>query len=153
MPITIYGIKNCDTMKKARAFLDKQGVDYAFHDYKSAGIERDRHRVRQREILTDLNRRRELTREHRRAGIVVVADRLFEPRHAFGFQCAAARERFGPGEGLVVVDQQRDGVRQPRPDGTRHGQVFGQMPDSQKPNYYVVGEPNPAFEAQTPFRL
>jgi Spx/MgsR family transcriptional regulator len=40
MPITIYGIKNCDTMKKARAWLDKQGVDYAFHDYKSAGIER-----------------------------------------------------------------------------------------------------------------
>lgn len=40
MPITIYGIKNCDTMKKARAFLDKQGVTYAFHDYKSAGIAR-----------------------------------------------------------------------------------------------------------------
>jgi Spx/MgsR family transcriptional regulator len=37
---TIYGIKNCDTMKKARAWLDKHGVDYAFHDYKSAGIER-----------------------------------------------------------------------------------------------------------------
>ncbi len=42
MPITIYGIKNCDTMKKARAWLDKRGVEYAFHDYKSAGIERDR---------------------------------------------------------------------------------------------------------------
>jgi arsenate reductase len=42
MPITLYGIKNCDTMKKARAFLDKQGVDYAFHDYKSAGIEREK---------------------------------------------------------------------------------------------------------------
>ena len=40
MPITIYGIKNCDTMKKARAWLDKRGVDYAFHDYKIAGIER-----------------------------------------------------------------------------------------------------------------
>jgi arsenate reductase (glutaredoxin) len=40
--ITIYGIKNCDTMKKARAWLDKRGVDYAFHDYKTAGIERDR---------------------------------------------------------------------------------------------------------------
>jgi Arsenate reductase and related proteins, glutaredoxin family len=34
VPITIYGIKNCDTMKKARAWLDKHGVDYAFHDYK-----------------------------------------------------------------------------------------------------------------------
>jgi arsenate reductase len=40
--VTIYGIKNCDTMKKARAWLDKAGVEYAFHDYKSAGIERER---------------------------------------------------------------------------------------------------------------
>jgi len=40
MPITIYGIKNCDTMKKARAWLDKHKVDYAFHDYKTAGIDR-----------------------------------------------------------------------------------------------------------------
>ncbi len=40
MPITIYGIKNCDTMKKARAWLDKHKVDYAFHDYKTASIER-----------------------------------------------------------------------------------------------------------------
>jgi arsenate reductase len=38
--ITIYGIKNCDTMKKARAFLDKKGVAYDFHDYKTKGIER-----------------------------------------------------------------------------------------------------------------
>lgn len=42
MPITIYGIKNCDTMKKARAWLEKRGVEYAFHDYKTAGIERER---------------------------------------------------------------------------------------------------------------
>jgi arsenate reductase len=40
--VTIYGIKNCDTMKKARAWLDGQGVAYAFHDYKSAGIDRAR---------------------------------------------------------------------------------------------------------------
>jgi len=40
MPLTIYGIKNCDTMKKARGFLDKRGVDYAFHDYKIVGIEK-----------------------------------------------------------------------------------------------------------------
>src|SRR2546423_15048914 len=40
MPLTLYGIKNCDMMKKARAWLDQRGVDYAFHDYKSAGIER-----------------------------------------------------------------------------------------------------------------
>ena len=42
MTITIYGIKNCDTMKKARAWLDKSGVAYDFHDYKTAGIARDR---------------------------------------------------------------------------------------------------------------
>lgn len=40
--ITIYGIKNCDTMKKARAWLERRRVDYAFHDYKTAGIERER---------------------------------------------------------------------------------------------------------------
>jgi arsenate reductase (glutaredoxin) len=40
--ITIYGIKNCDTMKKARAWLDKHGFDYVFHDYKTEGIERAR---------------------------------------------------------------------------------------------------------------
>src|ERR1700755_1737475 len=40
MPVTIYGIKNCDTMKKARAFLDKKGVAYGFHDYKTQGIAR-----------------------------------------------------------------------------------------------------------------
>ena len=42
MPITIYGIKNCDTMKKARAFLDKKGLAYEFHDYKMQGIDRAR---------------------------------------------------------------------------------------------------------------
>jgi arsenate reductase len=39
---TIYGIKNCDTMKKAFAWLDKRRVAYEFHDYKSRGIERER---------------------------------------------------------------------------------------------------------------
>jgi arsenate reductase len=38
--ITIYGIKNCDTMKKARAWLDRHDIAYAFHDYKAAGIAR-----------------------------------------------------------------------------------------------------------------
>ena len=42
MPITIYGIKNCDTMKKARAWLDSHGVAYDFHDYKTAGIAKDK---------------------------------------------------------------------------------------------------------------
>jgi arsenate reductase len=40
--ITIYGIKNCDTMKKARAWLDGHGVTYVFHDYKTVGLERER---------------------------------------------------------------------------------------------------------------
>jgi arsenate reductase len=39
-PVTIYGIKNCDTMKKARTWLDGHKVAYAFHDYKAAGVER-----------------------------------------------------------------------------------------------------------------
>ena len=40
--ITIYGIKNCDTMKKARAWLDSHGVAYDFHDYKTEGIAKDK---------------------------------------------------------------------------------------------------------------
>lgn len=40
MPATIYGIKNCDTMKKARAWLDEHAFDYRFHDYKTDGIDR-----------------------------------------------------------------------------------------------------------------
>ena len=42
MPVTIYGISNCDTMKKARAWLKAHGVDHVFHDYKTSGIERER---------------------------------------------------------------------------------------------------------------
>ena len=42
MAVTIYGIKNCDTMKKARAWLDGHGVAYGFHDYKAEGIDKDR---------------------------------------------------------------------------------------------------------------
>jgi arsenate reductase len=37
--VTIYGIRNCDTMKKAFAWLDDHGVAYRFHDYKTAGID------------------------------------------------------------------------------------------------------------------
>jgi len=40
VPATIYGIKNCDTMKKARAWLDAKGVAYRFHDYKAEGVDR-----------------------------------------------------------------------------------------------------------------
>jgi len=39
---TLYGIRNCDTMKRARAWLDSRGVQYEFHDYKVAGIDRAR---------------------------------------------------------------------------------------------------------------
>lgn len=39
MVTTIYGIRNCDTMKKARAWLDGRGVEYVFHDYKEKGID------------------------------------------------------------------------------------------------------------------
>jgi arsenate reductase len=42
MSMTIYGIRNCDTMKKARAWLDRAGHTYAFHDYRTAGIDRPR---------------------------------------------------------------------------------------------------------------
>jgi Spx/MgsR family transcriptional regulator len=40
MTTTIYGIKNCDTMKKAFTWLEKHRVDYRFHDYKTAGIDK-----------------------------------------------------------------------------------------------------------------
>lgn len=39
MTITLYGIPNCDTVKKARSWLDGKGVAYAFHDYKKAGAD------------------------------------------------------------------------------------------------------------------
>ncbi|MGO8116054.1 ArsC family reductase [Rhizobium leguminosarum] len=40
MAVTIYGIKNCDTMKKARNWLEEHSVAYEFHDYKALGIDR-----------------------------------------------------------------------------------------------------------------
>jgi arsenate reductase (glutaredoxin) len=39
MSITLYGIPNCDTVKKARVWLDERGIAYAFHDYKKAGAD------------------------------------------------------------------------------------------------------------------
>ena len=42
MTATLHGIRNCDTMKKARAWLEARGVEYQFHDYKAAGIDRAR---------------------------------------------------------------------------------------------------------------
>lgn len=42
MTIVLYGIRNCDTIKKARAWLDGRKIAYIFHDYKTAGIEAER---------------------------------------------------------------------------------------------------------------
>ncbi len=39
MTVTLYAIPNCDTVKKARTWLDAQGIAYAFHDYKKQGAD------------------------------------------------------------------------------------------------------------------
>ena len=57
-PVTIYGIPNRDTMKKARAWLDSHGVKYDFHDYKTEGIGKDKLKAWSEELGWDtlLNR-------------------------------------------------------------------------------------------------
>ncbi|WP_289034822.1 ArsC family reductase [uncultured Roseibium sp.] len=40
--VKLYGIRNCDTVKKARKFLEEAGVDYSFHDYKKEGVDPDK---------------------------------------------------------------------------------------------------------------
>ncbi len=40
--IELYGIPNCDTMKKARRWLESQGLEYRFHDYKKEGVDAER---------------------------------------------------------------------------------------------------------------
>ena len=42
MSTIVYGIPNCDTVKKARVWLSEQGVDYTFHDYKKQGVPAER---------------------------------------------------------------------------------------------------------------
>jgi arsenate reductase (glutaredoxin) len=42
MSVTVYGIPNCDTVKKARNWLDANGIAYVFHDYKKAGADSDK---------------------------------------------------------------------------------------------------------------
>jgi arsenate reductase len=37
--VTLYGIRNCDTVKRARAWLEERGVEYRFHDYKLSGVD------------------------------------------------------------------------------------------------------------------
>ena len=58
MPVTIYGFRGCDTVRKARAWLDANGIAYDFHDYKAAGIDEPRLREWSRELGWDklLNR-------------------------------------------------------------------------------------------------
>ena len=57
--VKVYGIPNCDTMKKARQWLADHGVEYEFHDYKKAGVDEKRLRgwVAQVGWETLLNRR------------------------------------------------------------------------------------------------
>jgi arsenate reductase len=43
--VTIYGIRNCDTMKKAFAWLEDKGIEYRFHDYKKEGVPADRLKI------------------------------------------------------------------------------------------------------------
>ena len=40
MSIILYGIKNCDTVKKARRWLDKHGIEYTFHDFRVDGLDK-----------------------------------------------------------------------------------------------------------------
>lgn len=57
--ITVYGISNCDTVRKARRWLDELGVEYRFHDFRKDGLSRDRLLAWERELgwETLLNRR------------------------------------------------------------------------------------------------
>lgn len=59
MSIEVYGIPNCDTVKKARQWLDAHGVEYAFHDYKKEGADPERLRtwIAAEGVDTVLNRR------------------------------------------------------------------------------------------------
>lgn len=57
--ITLFGIKNCDTIKKARQWLAEQGIDYSFHDVRAEGIDAATiaHWIEQSDWETVLNRR------------------------------------------------------------------------------------------------
>lgn len=45
MTVTLFGIPNCDTVKKARTWLDGKGINYTFHDYKKGGADADKLRT------------------------------------------------------------------------------------------------------------
>ena len=57
--IIVFGIKNCDTIKKARNWLTDQGIEYQFHDFRANGIDRDKIEtwIQQASWETVLNRR------------------------------------------------------------------------------------------------
>ena len=57
--VTLYGIKNCDTIKKARKWLDDHSVSYAFHDFRKDGINKTliNHFLKQVDLETLLNKR------------------------------------------------------------------------------------------------
>ena len=59
MTVTIFGIRNCDTMKKAFTWLDAHNVDYSFHDYKKLGAPENilRHAITQKGWEAVINRR------------------------------------------------------------------------------------------------
>ena len=62
--ITVYGIKNCDTMKKAMRWLDEQGIEYRFHDYRKDGLDLNQLTAWEKELGWEvlLNRRGQLWR-------------------------------------------------------------------------------------------
>jgi len=63
--VTLYGIRNCDTMKKAMRWLDEQGVAYHFHDYRKDGLDSKQLQGWEKELgwETLLNRRGMLWRK------------------------------------------------------------------------------------------
>ena len=63
--ITLYGIRNCDTMKKARKWLDEQAIDYRFHDHRRDGLDPKQLKAWEKEIgwETLLNRRGQIWRK------------------------------------------------------------------------------------------
>ena len=63
--ITIYGIRNCDSMKKAMRWLDERGVEYRFHDYRKDGLDVARLEAWEKELGWEvlLNRRGQLWRK------------------------------------------------------------------------------------------
>ena len=63
--ITIYGIKNCDTMKKAMRWLDEHGIEYRFHDYRKDGLDNKQLEAWEKELGWEqlLNRRGQLWRK------------------------------------------------------------------------------------------